>query len=271
MLAGVIFGPNTPGIALVDDPHSLELLAALGLILLLFHLGLEFSLGELLAGGRSLLTIGAIYLALNIGGGLAFGFALGWGSQRSTGDRGRDRHLVVGHRDEAAHRAAPAREPGEPADPRHHRRRGRVPRAVPRGAAAGAREGRRTARRAGPVRDRAGVPPRDDRARALRLADRRPADRHARRRAADGLLRRPRRARRRRRRGAGRVRRDRRVHDRARAGGDAGVAPHRAAGAAAARRVRGGVLLRVRSDHRPERRGQGDRAGARSPWSSRWC
>src|SRR6476661_10768284 len=73
MAAGVIFGPNTPGLALVEDPHDLELLAALGLILLLFHLGLEFSLGDLLAGGRSLLTIGAIYLALNIGGGLAFG------------------------------------------------------------------------------------------------------------------------------------------------------------------------------------------------------
>jgi CPA2 family monovalent cation:H+ antiporter-2 len=83
MLAGIIFGPNTPGIALVDDPHELELLAALGLILLLFHLGLEFSIGDLLAGGRSLLAIGAIYLALNIGGGLAFGFALGWGSQEA--------------------------------------------------------------------------------------------------------------------------------------------------------------------------------------------
>ncbi len=79
MLAGVIFGPNTPGISLVDDPESLELLAALGLILLLFHLGLEFSLRELLAGGTSLLTIGGIYLLLNLGGGLAFGFALGWG------------------------------------------------------------------------------------------------------------------------------------------------------------------------------------------------
>ena len=79
MLAGIIFGPHTPGVSLVEDPHDLELLAALGLILLLFHLGLEFSLGDLLEGGRSLLVIGAIYLSLNMGGGLVFGLALGWG------------------------------------------------------------------------------------------------------------------------------------------------------------------------------------------------
>src|SRR5262245_38241078 len=84
MLAGVIFGPNTPGVALVDDPHSLELLAALGLVLLLFHLGLEFSLSDLVAGGGSVLRLGGLYLALNIGGGLAFGFALGWGSQEAV-------------------------------------------------------------------------------------------------------------------------------------------------------------------------------------------
>jgi CPA2 family monovalent cation:H+ antiporter-2 len=83
MLAGIIFGPHTPGVSLVDDPHELELLAAFGLILLLFHLGIEFSLGDLLAGGKSLLGIGAIYLALNIGGGLAFGFALGWGTKEA--------------------------------------------------------------------------------------------------------------------------------------------------------------------------------------------
>lgn len=83
MVAGVIFGPNTPGIALVDDPEDLELLAALGLILLLFHLGLEFSLGDLVAGGRRLLAVGGIYLALNVGGGLALGFALGWGGREA--------------------------------------------------------------------------------------------------------------------------------------------------------------------------------------------
>ena len=83
MAAGVIFGPNTPGIELVEHPEELELLAALGLILLLFHLGLEFSLGDLLAGGRKLAVIGAVYLLLNVGGGLLLGQLLGWGTSEA--------------------------------------------------------------------------------------------------------------------------------------------------------------------------------------------
>ncbi|HUF84772.1 MAG TPA: cation:proton antiporter [Acidimicrobiia bacterium] len=83
MAAGVIFGPNTPGVALVHDPQDLELLAALGLILLLFHLGLEFSLNDLVAGGRRLLGIGAIYLVLNVGGGFLFGLVIGWGTSEA--------------------------------------------------------------------------------------------------------------------------------------------------------------------------------------------
>ena len=47
MAAGILLGPNTPGLALVEHPEDLELLAKVGLILLLFHLGLEFSLGDL--------------------------------------------------------------------------------------------------------------------------------------------------------------------------------------------------------------------------------
>ncbi len=83
MLAGILFGPNTPGLVLVEDPHSIEILAALGLILLLFHLGLEFSVDDLLGGGRSLLVVGGVYLALNLGGGLALGFVLGWGTNEA--------------------------------------------------------------------------------------------------------------------------------------------------------------------------------------------
>lgn len=83
MAAGIIFGPHTPGIALVDDPAELSLLAAIGLILLLFHLGLEFSLGDLVNGGRTLLSAGAAYLVLNVGAGVAFGFSLGWGTREA--------------------------------------------------------------------------------------------------------------------------------------------------------------------------------------------
>jgi len=83
MAAGIIFGPQTPGFVLVEAPSDLSVLAALGLVLLLFHLGIEFSLDDLVGGGRSLLMAGATYIALNIGGGLILGFALGWGGREA--------------------------------------------------------------------------------------------------------------------------------------------------------------------------------------------
>lgn len=79
MLAGVLLGPNTPGIDIVAHPEDFELVAAIGLVLLLFYLGLEFSLGDLLEGGTKLLGSGALYIALNVGGGVLLGLAFGWG------------------------------------------------------------------------------------------------------------------------------------------------------------------------------------------------
>jgi K+:H+ antiporter subunit KhtU len=81
-LAGILLGPNTPGLVIVSDPHNLDVLAALGLVLLLFYLGLEFHLDDLKRGGRRLLAAGGIYLLLNFGAGLAFGFGLGWGCRK---------------------------------------------------------------------------------------------------------------------------------------------------------------------------------------------
>ncbi|GAA3412685.1 cation:proton antiporter [Streptosporangium vulgare] len=83
MLAGIIFGPHTPGLALVENPADLKVIAALGLIFLLFYLGLEFSLDDLVAGGRRLVLAGVGYIVLNVGGGLAFGFAVGWGTREA--------------------------------------------------------------------------------------------------------------------------------------------------------------------------------------------
>jgi CPA2 family monovalent cation:H+ antiporter-2 len=79
MLAGVILGPHTPGLDLVHDPQEFELVAAIGLVLLLFYLGLEFSLSDLIAGGTRTLASGAVYLLLNVGGGLLLGLSFGWG------------------------------------------------------------------------------------------------------------------------------------------------------------------------------------------------
>ena len=83
MLAGILLGPHTPGPVLVEDAHDFEMLSALGLVLLLFYLGLEFHLDDLKRGGRRLLTAGGIYLLLNVGTGLGFGFALGWGAREA--------------------------------------------------------------------------------------------------------------------------------------------------------------------------------------------
>ncbi|MEU0414155.1 cation:proton antiporter [Streptomyces griseorubiginosus] len=83
MLAGILLGPHTPGLVLVEDPHDFEMLSALGLVLLLFYLGLEFHVDDLRTGGRRLLAAGGIYLLANVGAGLGFGFALGWGTREA--------------------------------------------------------------------------------------------------------------------------------------------------------------------------------------------
>lgn len=83
ILAGILLGPNTPGFVLLDDPHDLEMLSALGLVLLLFYLGLEFHMDDLKTGGKKMAVAGCTYLALNVGAGLGFGFALGWGTSEA--------------------------------------------------------------------------------------------------------------------------------------------------------------------------------------------
>ena len=83
MAAGILTGPHTPGLVLVDEPADLRVFAAVGLIMLLFHLGLEFSFDDLINGGPRLLAAGAAYLVLNLGGGLVLGFLLGWGTREA--------------------------------------------------------------------------------------------------------------------------------------------------------------------------------------------
>ena len=81
--AGILVGPNTPGPVLFEHPDELELLGAFGLIFLLFYLGVEFSVDDLTSGGRGLVASAALYLALNLGGGLLLGLAIGWGTSEA--------------------------------------------------------------------------------------------------------------------------------------------------------------------------------------------
>ncbi len=53
IVAGIVVGPQTPGLVVLHDPDELHVLAMLGLVLLLFHLGIEFSINELVSGGAA--------------------------------------------------------------------------------------------------------------------------------------------------------------------------------------------------------------------------
>ena len=77
-LAGIVVGPFTGGVT-VSDVHNVELLAEIGVALLLFALGLEFSLKEL-KPVRGIAVIGTpIQIILTITFGYAIAQLLGWG------------------------------------------------------------------------------------------------------------------------------------------------------------------------------------------------
>lgn len=79
IVAGIALGPHSPGPIVVHEPEEIYLLATLGLVFLLFHLGLEFSVDDLVAGGRKLALAGGSYIAINFGAGIALGVFLDWG------------------------------------------------------------------------------------------------------------------------------------------------------------------------------------------------
>ena len=77
ILAGIVVGPFTGGVT-VSGTHEIELLAEIGVALLLFALGLEFSLKEL-KPVRNIALIGTpIQVLLSMAWGTAIGRMLGW-------------------------------------------------------------------------------------------------------------------------------------------------------------------------------------------------
>jgi CPA2 family monovalent cation:H+ antiporter-2 len=76
LLAGLLLGPHEPkDLSLVRPSEVTDFLAELGIVFLLFFLGLEFTFGRLLRTGRHLGLGGLVDLAANAGLGLVVGVA----------------------------------------------------------------------------------------------------------------------------------------------------------------------------------------------------
>jgi CPA2 family monovalent cation:H+ antiporter-2 len=76
LLAGLLLGPNEPTeLSLIRPSEVTDFVAELGIVFLLFFLGLEFSLSRLTRTGRHFGLGGAVDLAANLGLGLLVGVA----------------------------------------------------------------------------------------------------------------------------------------------------------------------------------------------------
>ena len=63
LLAGVLIGPQI-GLGLINDQASIQTVSEIGLILLLFIIGLELDLNKLLAAGKPVLVTGILQFPL---------------------------------------------------------------------------------------------------------------------------------------------------------------------------------------------------------------
>jgi CPA2 family monovalent cation:H+ antiporter-2 len=78
LIAGIIIGPYTPPHALVSDIPNIQILSELGVIFLMFSLGLDFSFHKLKRVGFSASVTGFIEVALMLALGLLIGLTIGW-------------------------------------------------------------------------------------------------------------------------------------------------------------------------------------------------
>jgi len=76
MLTGILIGPY--GLKLIKDVHAVEILAEIGVMLLLFTIGLEFSLGRLMEMKRLVVWGGGLQVLLTASLTLLVFYLLGW-------------------------------------------------------------------------------------------------------------------------------------------------------------------------------------------------
>ena len=83
ILAGMLVGPQAPHFGVLDfrfieSTPLIHFMGRLGVLFLLFYLGLEFSVGRLMKAGRSIIVGGTIYMAINFTLGILFPLLLRW-------------------------------------------------------------------------------------------------------------------------------------------------------------------------------------------------
>ncbi len=81
ILVGMAVGPHAPQFGIVDlrfieSSSFIEFMGRLGILFLLFYLGLEFSVSRLLKSGKAILTGGVFYVGLNFVSGLLLGWLM---------------------------------------------------------------------------------------------------------------------------------------------------------------------------------------------------
>lgn len=78
IVAGIVIGPFTPGVE--GDLATVGALAEIGIILLLFAIGVQFSLSDLLRSGKVAVLGSTVQVLLTLGLGYGIGILLGWDS-----------------------------------------------------------------------------------------------------------------------------------------------------------------------------------------------
>lgn len=82
IVLGMLVGPHAPQIGMLDltfaeSKEILQFLGRIGVLFLLFFLGLEFSVGKIVKSGKNIVTGGTIYVTMNFVLGLLYGFVVG--------------------------------------------------------------------------------------------------------------------------------------------------------------------------------------------------
>src|SRR6185436_20155858 len=80
-IAGVVISPFTPGF--VGDTERLRLIADIGIVLLLFGIGVQFSVSELLHAGPRVIAAASAQVIVVVAAGWAAGSVAGWPADQS--------------------------------------------------------------------------------------------------------------------------------------------------------------------------------------------